>query len=173
MVYLSIKNCNIGGFMSIWHEEFTLDHVISLRNNNINKHLGIEFIELGDDYIVARMPVIDETRQSRGVLHGGASCVLAESLGSIASNMCIDMRKQKAVGLEINANHLRPVADGYVTGTTTAVSLGKSVHVWNIDIRNDQGKMNCVSRLTTAIVNLNDKDAQTNTKLLETLLNEN
>ena len=156
--------------MSIWHEEFTLDHVISLRNNNMNKHLGIEFIELGDDYIVARMPVEDITRQSRGVLHGGASCVLAESLGSIASNMCIDMRKQKAVGLEINANHLRPVADGFVTGKTTLVSLGKSVHVWNIDIRNDKGKLNCVSRLTTAIVNLNDEDAKANTKLLDTLL---
>ena len=84
MVYLSINNCNIGGFMSIWHEKFTLDHVISLRNNNINKYLGIEFIELGDDYIVARMPVEDKTRQSRGVLHGGASCVLAESLGSLS-----------------------------------------------------------------------------------------
>ena len=83
--------------MSIWHEKFTLNHVISLRNNNLNKHLGIEFIELGSDYIVARMPVEDHTRQSRGILHGGASCVLAEALGSIASNMCIDMRKQKAV----------------------------------------------------------------------------
>ena len=159
--------------MRIWHENFTLEHVISLRDNNINKHLGIKFTEITDNTITATMPVEDFTRQSRGVLHGGASCVLAESLGSIASNMCIDMRKQKAVGLEINANHLRPVADGFVTGTTTAVSLGKSVHVWNIDIRNDQGKMNCVSRLTTAIVNLNDKDAQSNTKLLETLLNEN
>ena len=78
--------------MSIWHEKFTLNHVISLRNNNLNKHLGIEFIELGSDYIVARMPVEDHTRQSRGILHGGASCVLAEALGSIASNMCIDMR---------------------------------------------------------------------------------
>ena len=95
--------------MSIWYEKFTLEHVISLRNNNLNKHLGIEFIELGEDYIVARMPVEDFTRQSRGILHGGASCVLAEALGSIASNMCIDMRKQKAVGLEINANHVDPL----------------------------------------------------------------
>ena len=132
--------------MSIWHEDFTLEHVISLRNNNLNKHLCIEFIELGDDYIVARMPVEDFTRQSRGILHGGASCVLAEALGSIASNMCIDMRSQKAVGLEINANHVRPVSNGYVTGKTTAASLGKTVHVWNIDICNDQGKLNCISR---------------------------
>ena len=170
MLYLSIKIFNIGGFMAIWHEDFTLDHVISLRNNNINKHLGIEFIELGSDYIIARMPVEDFTRQSRGVLHGGASCVLAESLGSIASNLCLDMRKQKAVGLEINANHLRPVSSGYVTGKTTVVSLGRSVHVWNIDISNDQGKLNCVSRLTTAIVNLREKEIIANTELIESLI---
>lgn len=170
MVYLSIKNCNIGGFMTIWHDNFTLDHVISLRNNNLNKHLKIEFIELGPDYIVARMPVEDFTRQSRGVLHGGASCVLAESLGSIASNLCIDMRERKAVGLEINANHLRPVSKGFVTGRTTPISLGRSVHVWNIDISNDQGKLNCVSRLTTAIVNLNEKEKDSNRDLIAKLL---
>tara|TARA_B100000427_G_scaffold80620_1_gene65791 strand:+ start:775 stop:1251 length:477 start_codon:yes stop_codon:yes gene_type:complete len=156
--------------MSIWHEKFTLKHVISLRNNNLNKHLGIEFTELGDDYIIARMPVEDHTRQSRGILHGGASCVLAEALGSIASNMCIDMRKQKAVGLEINANHVRPVSSGFVTGTTTVASLGRSVHVWNIDIRNDQGKLNCVSRLTTAIVDLKGDEIEKNNQLLDNLL---
>ena len=156
--------------MSIWYEKFTLEHVISLRNNNLNKHLGIEFIELGEDYIVARMPVEDFTRQSRGILHGGASCVLAEALGSIASNMCIDMRKQKAVGLEINANHVRPVSSGYVTGKTTVASLGRSVHVWNIDIKNAVGKMNCVSRLTTAIVNLKEDEIAKNSQLLDGLL---
>ena len=155
--------------MSIWHEDFTLEHVISLRNNNLNKHLCIEFIELGDDYIVARMPVEDFTRQSRGILHGGASCVLAEALGSIASNMCIDMRNQKAVGLEINANHVRPVSSGYVTGKTTVASLGKTVHVWNINICNDQGKLNCISRLTTAIVKLNDKEKEFNQEVLNNL----
>ena len=156
--------------MSIWQENFTLDHVISLRNNNLNKHLGIEFTELGDNFIIARMPVSDFTRQSRGILHGGASCVLAEALGSIASNMCINMRKQKAVGLEINANHVRPVSTGFVTGKTTVASLGRSVHVWNIDICNDAGKLNCVSRLTTAIVDLNNKEIEANTKLLDSLL---
>ena len=88
--------------MAIWYENFSLDHVIKLRNNNLNKHLGIEFQKIGDDYISAKMPVDEKTMQSRGVLHGGASCVLAESLGSIASNLCIDMRRQKAVGLEID-----------------------------------------------------------------------
>ena len=143
--------------------------VYDFSQSNLPKTM-VEFIELGDDYIIARMPVEDFTRQSRGILHGGASCVLAEALGSIASNMCIDMRKQKAVGLEINANHVRPVSKGYVTGTTTAASLGKSVHVWNIDIRNDAGKLNCVSRLTTAIVNLKGDEIEHNNKLLDNLL---
>ena len=156
--------------MAIWFDDFKLEHVISLRNNNLNKHLGIEFTELGDDYIIARMPVEDFTRQSRGILHGGASCVLAEALGSIASNMCIDMRKQKPVGLEINANHLSPVSSGYVTGKTTVASLGRTVHVWNIDISNEQGKLNCISRLTTAIVNLNEEEKKVNTELVESLL---
>ena len=83
--------------MRIWHENYTLEHVITLRDNNINKHLGIKFTDITDNSISATMPVEDITRQSRGVLHGGASCVLAESLGSIASNLCLDMRKQKAV----------------------------------------------------------------------------
>ena len=113
------------------------------------------------------MPVDDRTRQSRGMLHGGASCVLAESLGSIASNLCINMRKQKAVGLEINANHLRPVFKGFVTGKVTPISLGKSIHVWNIDISNEAGKLNCISRLTTAIVDLNEEEVIKNTELLD------
>ena len=156
--------------MRIWHENYTLEHVIALRDNNLNRHLGIKFTEISDNSITATMPVEDFTRQSRGILHGGASCVLAEALGSIASNMCIDMRKQKAVGLEINANHVRPVSNGYVTGKTTVASLGRSVHVWNIDIRNDAGKMNCVSRLTTAIVNLKEDEIIKNSELLDDLL---
>jgi 1,4-dihydroxy-2-naphthoyl-CoA hydrolase len=116
------------------------------------------------------MPVEDFTRQSRGVLHGGASCVLAEALGSIASNLCLDMKKQKAVGLEINANHIRPVKSGLVTGVTKAVALGKSVHVWNIEIFNEAGKMNCVSRLTTAIVDLKEEEKAKNIKLVDNLL---
>ena len=115
------------------------------------------------------MPVEDITRQSRGILHGGASCVLAESLGSIASNLCLDMRKQKAVGLELNTNHIRPVRSGLVTGITKPVALGKSVHVWNIEIFNEAGKMNCVSRLT-AIVDLKDDEKKINIELVDSLL---
>lgn len=153
--------------MSIWYEDFTIENVRTLRNNTLNKHLGIEFLEIGTDYILAKMPVDDRTRQSRGMLHGGASCVLAESLGSIASNLSINMRKQKAVGLEINANHLRPVFKGFVTGKATPISLGKSIHVWNIDISNEAGKLNCISRLTTAIVDLNEEEVIKNTELLD------
>lgn len=153
--------------MSIWYEDFTIENVRTLRNNTLNKHLGIEFLEIGTDYILAKMPVDDRTRQSRGMLHGGASCVLAESLGSIASNLCINMRMQKAVGLEINANHLRPVFKGFVTGKATPISLGKSIHVWNIDISNEAGKLNCISRLTTAIVDLNEEEVIKNTELLD------
>ena len=156
--------------MRIWHENYTLEHVITLRDNNINKHLGIKFTDLTDNSISATMPVDDCTRQSRGVLHGGASCVLAESLGSIASNLCLDMRKQKAVGLELNANHIRPVRSGIVTGITKPIALGKSVHVWNIEIFNDAGKVNCVSRLTTAIVDLKDEEKKVNTELVDSLL---
>jgi len=156
--------------MSIWFEDFTIDNVKTLRNNTLNKHLGIEFLEIGSDYILAKMPVDDRTRQSRGMLHGGASCVLAESLGSIASNLCINMRKQKAVGLEINANHLRPVFDGYVIGKAIPVNLGKSIHVWNISITNEAGKLNCISRLTMAIVDLSEDEIIENTNLLDKIL---
>ena len=152
--------------MSIWYEDFTIENVKTLRNNTLNNHLGIEFLEIGSDFILAKMPVDDRTRQSRGMLHGGASCVLAESLGSIASNLCINMRKQKAVGLEINANHLRPVFKGFVTGKATPINVGKSIHVWNIDISNEAGKLNCISRLTTAIVDLNEDESIENTELL-------
>ena len=152
--------------MSIWYEDFTIENVKTLRNNTLNNHLGIEFLEIGSDFILAKMPVDDRTRQSRGMLHGGASCVLAESLGSIASNLCINMRKQKAVGLEINANHLRPVFKGFVTGKATPITVVKSIHVWNIDISNEAGKLNCISRLTTAIVDLNEDEIIENTELL-------
>ena len=96
--------------------------------------------------------------------------MLAESLGSIASNLCLDMKKQKAVGLELNANHIRPVKSGLVTGVTKAVALGKSVHVWNIEIFNDAGKLNCVSRLTTAVVDLKDDEKKKNIELVNNLL---
>ena len=138
--------------MRIWHENYTLEHVIALRDNNLNRHLGIKFTEISDNSITATMPVEDFTRQSRGVLHGGASCVLAEALGSIASNLCLDMKKQKAVGLEINANHIGSAMEGFVFGTAKLVHQGRTTHIWNIEIKDEKHKLISTSRMTMMII---------------------
>lgn len=139
--------------MSIWFKPISIediqyrehqDHMISL--------LGIEFTRLGDDEMEARMPVDNRTKQPFGILHGGASLVLAETVGSFASHWVIDNTKYIAVGMEINANHLRPVKHGYVTAICKPVHLGNSSHVWDIRITDDKGKAVCISRLTVAIV---------------------
>lgn len=114
--------------------------------------VGIEWTGLGADYLKARMPVDERTRQPAGVLHGGASCVLAETLGSVASALVVDPSLYQCVGMEINANHLRRVSEGYVTGTVTPLHLGNSTHVWDIRIHDDQGRLVCVSRLTVAVL---------------------
>jgi len=118
-------------------------------------HLGIEFTEVGPDYLCGRMPVDERTRQPFGILHGGASAALAETLGSVASTLCLDLSEQYPVGLEINANHIRPVESGYVYGTAKAVHLGRRTHIWDIQIVNEAGKRVCVSRLTVMVVNRN------------------
>ena len=120
--------------------------------NHIGGLLGILFTEIGDDYMKATMPVDERTHQPFGVLHGGASVVLAESIGSIASWLLIDQQKFMAVGQEVNANHLRPVKSGLVTAVCTPIHIGGRSHVWDIKIYDDRGKMSCVSRLTVAIV---------------------
>lgn len=135
----------------MWFEKYDLETLNGMRNTNIGSLLGIEFTEIGKDFLAAKMPVDDRTKQPFGILHGGASCVLAESLGSVASWMCIDPTKKMAVGLEINANHLRSATDGYVTGICKPVKLGRSVHVWNIETFLENGKINCTSRLTVMI----------------------
>jgi 1,4-dihydroxy-2-naphthoyl-CoA hydrolase len=122
--------------------------------DSIVKHLGIEFVEAGEGYLVARMPVDGRTHQPFGILHGGASVVLAESLGSTASWLLLDdPTRQRAVGLEINANHLRSVRSGWVYGRATPIHLGRSTHVWDIRITDEDHKLVCISRLTVAIVN--------------------
>lgn len=119
----------------------------------MTEHLGIEYLELGADYLTARMPVDHRTRQPYGILHGGASVVLAESLGSIASALCVDNPAvQRPVGLEINANHIRPVSEGWVYGKVQAIHVGRRTHIWQIEITNEAGKMVCVSRITVAII---------------------
>ncbi|KQR08131.1 MULTISPECIES: hotdog fold thioesterase [Xanthomonas] len=120
--------------------------------NTLIEHLGIVFTEAGDDWLRATMPVDTRTKQPFGLLHGGASVVLAETLGSSAGNLCVEMTTQMCVGLEINANHLRASTEGLVTGTARAVHVGRSTHVWDIVIENPAGKRVCVSRLTLAVV---------------------
>ena len=137
----------------IWFKEFTPAMLNDRPKNHIGAVLGIEFTEIGDDYICATIPVDERTHQPAGILHGGASVVLAETLGSIASYMLIDPEKYVAVGLEVNANHLRPVKSGLVKGVCTPIHIGAKTHIWDIKLYNDRGKMSCISRLTVAVIN--------------------
>ena len=136
----------------IWSRDYTVEELNGRPKGPIGDLIGIEFTEITNDSISARMPVNEKTHQPYGILHGGASVVLAESLGSVASNMIIDSNKYIGVGLEVNANHLRPVKSGFVTGICKPIHIGGKTHVWDIRLYDDRGKMNCVSRLTVAII---------------------
>ncbi len=138
----------------IWKTPPTLEVMNNIGKGSMSDHVGIEFVESGDDFLTAKMPVDQRTVQPFRILHGGASVVLAETLGSVASVLCLtDMSKQQAVGVEINANHLSSAREGsYVYGTVRPIRLGRTIHVWNIEIKNEQGKLVCVSRLTVAVV---------------------
>ncbi|WP_024869639.1 hotdog fold thioesterase [Pseudoxanthomonas suwonensis] len=129
-----------------------IDDLNRLSQGTLIEHLGIVFTAAGPDWVQATMPVDARTRQPYGLLHGGASVVLAETLGSSAGNLCLDTSRQQAVGLEINANHLRAVREGVVTGTARAVHVGRSTQVWDIRIEDERGRLVCVSRLTLAVV---------------------
>ncbi|WP_316816822.1 hotdog fold thioesterase [Pedobacter nyackensis] len=137
----------------IWFTNFSPKQLNDRPKNHMGAFLDIQFTQVDDDALTATMPVDERTHQPAGILHGGASVVLAETLGSVASYMCIDPEKYQAVGLEINANHLRPVKSGLVTGVCKPLHIGAKTHVWEIKIYNDKGKMNCISRLTVAIIN--------------------
>jgi 1,4-dihydroxy-2-naphthoyl-CoA hydrolase len=137
----------------IWFKNFIPEMLNDRPKNHMGAFLDIQFTNIEEDTLTATMPVDERTHQPAGILHGGASVVLAETLGSIASFMVIDPDKYQAVGLEINANHLRPVKSGLVTGICKPLHIGAKTHVWEIKIYNDKGKMNCVSRLTVAILN--------------------
>jgi 1,4-dihydroxy-2-naphthoyl-CoA hydrolase len=115
-------------------------------------HLGILFTEVGADYLIARMPVNHRTRQPLGLLHGGASVALAETLGSVAAYICVDQTTQYCVGLEINANHVKGIREGFVNGKATPIHIGKKTHVWEIRISNDNEELICVSRITMAVI---------------------
>lgn len=137
----------------IWKKEnIGIEMLNAMRINTMAEVLNIEFIRIGDSCLVATMPVDDNTRQPYGLLHGGASAALAETVGSVASSLCIDSEKQICVGLEINCNHIRGKRDGIVTATVQPLHLGATTHVWDIRINDEKDRLICVSRLTVAIL---------------------
>jgi 1,4-dihydroxy-2-naphthoyl-CoA hydrolase len=138
--------------MSIWFKDYHLEDVQKFSRKTMAEHLGIEFTEIGEDFIKAKMPVDHRTKQPAGLLHGGASVVLAESLGSTGGYLSINPAEKTCVGIEINANHLRPVTEGFVEGVARPLHIGGRIQVWEIKIYNAQGKMVCTSRLTLAVI---------------------
>jgi 1,4-dihydroxy-2-naphthoyl-CoA hydrolase len=136
----------------IWRTLLSLDQLNSGREQTLDAQLGIKFIEIGADFVRATMPVDGRTRQPYGLLHGGASVALAETLGSTGAGMCLDLKHFQCVGQEINANHVRPARQGWVTGTARPVHIGGRSQVWTIDIADDAGKLVCTSRLTVAVI---------------------
>jgi 1,4-dihydroxy-2-naphthoyl-CoA hydrolase len=138
--------------MSIWKNDKALSHAKEHKDVTIIGVLDIKFSERGDDYLSATMPVDERTRQPMGILHGGASVVLAETLGSSAAGMCLDLSKEYCVGLDINANHIRTIRSGTVTGVAKPIHIGRSTHVWEINIVDEDQRLVCVSRITMAIL---------------------
>jgi 1,4-dihydroxy-2-naphthoyl-CoA hydrolase len=138
--------------MSIWRSLRTLEELNGNRDATLIANLGILFTEIGDDFVRATMPVDTRTVQPYGLLHGGASVALAETLGSMGAAMCVDADEYQVVGQEINANHVRAARSGLVTGTARAVHLGGRTHVWSIEIVNDAQKLVCISRITMAVI---------------------
>ena len=138
--------------MAIWFRNYTLDEVKLRGQGTMVEHIGIEITELGDDFLRGIMPVDHRTIQPMGLLHGGASAALAETLGSLAANLVVDDAKQYCVGLDINANHIRPARGGVVTGTARPLHLGRTTQVWSMEILDEQNKLVCISRLTMAVL---------------------
>lgn len=138
--------------MKIWFTDLNLKIINERGRNTMVEHLRVEFTEIGDDFLVARMPVDKRVHQPLGIMHGGASCVLAETVGSTAANYCVDLNKQYCVGLDINTNHIKSIREGFVIGTAKPFHLGKTTQVWGIEIRDEQGKLISVNRLTMAVL---------------------
>jgi 1,4-dihydroxy-2-naphthoyl-CoA hydrolase len=136
----------------MFNPETSVESLNKFSANTIMEHLGIVFTEVGEDYISASMPVDHRHHQPYGLLHGGASVTLAETLGSIAAHSCVDSSKFLTVGLEINANHIKGVRSGIVIGTVRPIHVGRSTHVWEIKIVNEQDQLTCVSRITIAVI---------------------
>ncbi len=138
---------------NVWFKDYSIDTLEGMRNANMATHIGMEFLKVGNDFLSGRIPVDERTTQPFGILHGGASCVLSESLGSIAAWMTIDPEKYRAVGLEINCNHIRAVTSGYVIGHCTPIHIGRRTQIWQTDMTEEAtGKRTAISRLTVAII---------------------
>lgn len=138
--------------MSLFDPRYSIESLNKMNKGTLAEQLGIEFVEVGPNFITAKMPVDHRTRQPLGLLHGGASVALAETLGSVAAYGTLDMSKQHCVGLEINANHIKSAKDGMVIGTATPVHMGKRTQIWQIDIKNEAQELVCVSRITMMIL---------------------
>lgn len=135
-----------------WKNNFSLDQLNQMSTGTLNETLGILMTEIGEDYLVAIMPVDSRHHQPAGLLHGGANVVLAETLGSVAAYLATENpHSKKIVGIEINANHLKGVRSGFVTGKVTAVKVGRTIHVWQIEIRDETGELTCTSRITVGV----------------------
>ncbi len=154
--------------MSIWKKEIDLARLNATSKNTLIEHIGIEYVEFTDSSLSATMPVCSFTHQPLGMLHGGASVVLAETLGSLAANFCVD-EHHYCVGLDINANHVRSIREGHVVGTATPLHLGVSTQVWQIEIKDPRDRLLCTSRLTIAV---KEHKAARKQKSLETQMNK-
>ena len=143
--------------MPIWFGEFDRNFITERAQNTMIAHLGIELVEVGDDFIKGRMPVDHRTHQPAGLLHGGASVALAETLGSLGAIYCVDRDKYYCVGQEINANHVRGVTSGWVYAVARPVHIGRSSHVWEIRITDERDKLVCISRITMAVIDRPEK----------------
>jgi len=138
--------------MPIWKTDISLELLNQRGKNTMSEYVDIEFTDIGDDYLTARMPVNTHTKQSFGIMHGGASCVLAETVASNAANFCIDPTKKVAVGLSINTNHLRQAKDGIVIGVARPIHIGKTTQVWKIEIKDDADRLISTTTLTMAVL---------------------
>ena len=146
VVGLSVVSSNI------FPKELTLERLNAVNENTLTSHIGIEYTEIGSDYLIARMPVDERTIQPYKILHGGASLVLSETLGSQAAAVLLDLARQYPVGLEINANHIKSISSGYVYGRVTPIHIGRSTHVWETRITDEENSLICISKLTVAIL---------------------
>jgi len=138
--------------MAIWFSDVKLEHIVNRGAHTLVEHLGIRFTEVGPDFLRATMPVDHRTQQIMGILHGGASVALAETVGSFGANMCVDSKLYVCVGQDINANHLRPASSGLVTATARPFHIGSRSQVWHIEIHDERQRLVCVSRLTMAVL---------------------